>query len=391
MGDIVQVDHEALEAVAGKFNQQSEAVQQMMQTVQAAMNRLENDWIGRGSEAFFAEMQKEILPAVNRLVQALAMAGTVTKEINQIMQQADEEASSPFRSNEGAGGAGGMTGRGAGASSGGAPGGAAPGGLGASILNNPGGLGSSFFGGNVFGEGATGGMSAAGFGAGGLGSGANDYGIPRDWLAGVKNSLQGDMQSNPNDYGIPRDWLSGVKEGLGQPATETDAPAADSGASSSGGSSGGGSSGGGGSEESGGGSGGGSGSGGGGGPQEQTPMSERAQPRSSAPTDIRSPYSGGGSFARSNFGSGIGGGGAGEATAEPTAARSKYQPLGVVMGGSAAPSGGTGTAGSSGGGGGGAPAAASSGGGSLLAVGLGVASPFVALLGKAMKKEGDND
>jgi hypothetical protein len=43
-------------------------VAQMVQQVQNAMHRLQSDWIGRGSEAFFHEMEGELLPALNRLV-----------------------------------------------------------------------------------------------------------------------------------------------------------------------------------------------------------------------------------------------------------------------------------------------------------------------------------
>jgi WXG100 family type VII secretion target len=99
MADEVKADYEQLEQVANKFSNQSEEIQQMLQLVKNNMDKLEPDWIGRGSEAFFSEMQGEILPAVARLQQALEEANRVTKEVVETMQQAEEEASSPFRSN----------------------------------------------------------------------------------------------------------------------------------------------------------------------------------------------------------------------------------------------------------------------------------------------------
>ena len=99
MADEVKADYEQLEQVASKFSSQSEEIQQMLQTVKNNMDQLEPDWIGRGSEAFFSEMQSEVLPAVMRLQQALEEANRVTKEVVQTMQDAEEEASSPFRSN----------------------------------------------------------------------------------------------------------------------------------------------------------------------------------------------------------------------------------------------------------------------------------------------------
>ena len=70
----------------------------MFQKVKSNMQKLEPDWIGRGSQAFFREMQSEVLPALRRLHKALQKANRVTKEIVQTMQHAEEEASSPFRS-----------------------------------------------------------------------------------------------------------------------------------------------------------------------------------------------------------------------------------------------------------------------------------------------------
>jgi len=99
MADEVRADYDQLEQVASRFANQSQEVQQSLQQVRNSMNKLQDDWIGRGSEAFFSEMEGEVLPATNRLQQALEEASRVTKEIVQIMQQAEEEASSPFKSN----------------------------------------------------------------------------------------------------------------------------------------------------------------------------------------------------------------------------------------------------------------------------------------------------
>lgn len=97
MADEIKADYEQLEQVANKFSSQSEEIQQMLQQVKNGMEKLEPDWIGRGSEAFFREMQGEILPAVQRLQQALEEANRVTKEIIETVQQAEDEAASPFR------------------------------------------------------------------------------------------------------------------------------------------------------------------------------------------------------------------------------------------------------------------------------------------------------
>lgn len=98
MAEKIQADYDQLGQVSGKFADQSGAIQQMLQSVRNSMSKLEDGgWIGRGSDAFFAEMNGEVLPAVNRLQQALDEASRAANEINQLVQQADDEASSPFR------------------------------------------------------------------------------------------------------------------------------------------------------------------------------------------------------------------------------------------------------------------------------------------------------
>ncbi len=98
MADEVKADYEQLEQVATRFANQSHEIQQMLQQVRNQMHKLQSDWIGRGSHAFFSEMEGKVLPAVQRLQHALEEGNRVTKDIVQTMQQADEEASSPFRS-----------------------------------------------------------------------------------------------------------------------------------------------------------------------------------------------------------------------------------------------------------------------------------------------------
>ena len=96
--DEIQADYDRLEQIANQFANQSQAIQQMLQSTKGAMDPLQGGgWIGRGSDAFFSEMQGEVLPASERLQEALDEAGRVTKQIVQIVKQAEEEASSPFR------------------------------------------------------------------------------------------------------------------------------------------------------------------------------------------------------------------------------------------------------------------------------------------------------
>lgn len=98
MADEIRADYEQLEQVASRFTNQSQAIQEMLGRVRGSMGKLENGgWIGRGANDFFSEMQGEVLPASERLQQALDEAGRVTMNIVNAVQQAEDEASSRFR------------------------------------------------------------------------------------------------------------------------------------------------------------------------------------------------------------------------------------------------------------------------------------------------------
>lgn len=87
-----------LEQAANRFANAQSDVLNTLQRVRSSMEPLEGgSWIGRGSDAFFREMNGEVLPAVQRLQQSLGEASRITAAIVQTLRQADEQASSPFR------------------------------------------------------------------------------------------------------------------------------------------------------------------------------------------------------------------------------------------------------------------------------------------------------
>jgi len=97
MADKVQADYEQLEQVSSQFANQSQVVQELMQKVRGSMQQLEDGgWIGRGADSFFSEMQSVLFPAVQRLESSLNDAASITKQIAQNMQQAEQDAQSLF-------------------------------------------------------------------------------------------------------------------------------------------------------------------------------------------------------------------------------------------------------------------------------------------------------
>lgn len=106
--EFIQANYEELEAIAARFGHYADSNAEMSGRVRQGVEKLRHgDWIGQGSTAFFNEMSREVLPALDRLTQALQQSREVTRQISVIWQQAEEEAAAPFR--QGAGAAAGVT------------------------------------------------------------------------------------------------------------------------------------------------------------------------------------------------------------------------------------------------------------------------------------------
>jgi len=98
MPDQIQADYDQLEQVASQFKNQAQAIQAIQQKVRGSYAKLvDKGWIGAGANAFFDEMDGQILPTQERLQDALEQAGQTTQRIAQAVRQAEEEASSLFR------------------------------------------------------------------------------------------------------------------------------------------------------------------------------------------------------------------------------------------------------------------------------------------------------
>jgi WXG100 family type VII secretion target len=97
MADEIRVDYPQLQQVAAQFSRQATAVNQTQQQVKRSMGQLQSAWVGQGSGAFFREMSDKVLPATNRLYQALQDASKTTRQIAQLMEQAERDAAAPFQ------------------------------------------------------------------------------------------------------------------------------------------------------------------------------------------------------------------------------------------------------------------------------------------------------
>ena len=102
MADEIRADYTQLQQVATQFSRQATAINRMQQQMKHSLGGLQGNWIGHGSEAFFSGMRDKVLPATQRLADALRAAQKVTLQISQALQAAEEDAARPFRSHGGA-------------------------------------------------------------------------------------------------------------------------------------------------------------------------------------------------------------------------------------------------------------------------------------------------
>jgi WXG100 family type VII secretion target len=97
MAEQIQVEYEVLSQIENRFVQLATDVQDMaakIKTQQAALQQ--GGWIGRGSDAFYTEMDDLVMPAIGRLDQALEEAGQVLNRVARIFNEAEEESRGGF-------------------------------------------------------------------------------------------------------------------------------------------------------------------------------------------------------------------------------------------------------------------------------------------------------
>lgn len=91
---IVQADHDELRDVQQQFNAQAHAIESMNKALQSRIDTLRGgDWIGKGADAFFQEMESQVMPAMQRLQRALVESSRFAQQTSSILRAAEDEAS----------------------------------------------------------------------------------------------------------------------------------------------------------------------------------------------------------------------------------------------------------------------------------------------------------
>ncbi|MCB9127359.1 MAG: WXG100 family type VII secretion target [Ardenticatenales bacterium] len=103
---VIQANYDQLQRIAQRFAEQSQQIAALRNDLSHRTSALrDGDWEGQGAIAFFAEMDRDLLPGLLRLREALQEASEVTLAIRTLLQVAEEEAAALFTNGAAADGA----------------------------------------------------------------------------------------------------------------------------------------------------------------------------------------------------------------------------------------------------------------------------------------------
>ena len=95
MSDMIQIDYEQMSTLRNVFVSQAERVRDMGQRLQRGVETLRaGAFVGLGANAFYTEMDNDVLPGLQRLIEALYETSNVLQEICIVFEGAEQEAAS---------------------------------------------------------------------------------------------------------------------------------------------------------------------------------------------------------------------------------------------------------------------------------------------------------
>lgn len=98
MANKLQAKYDELDQISGRLSESASRVNEMAGKLRGQLEVLQGGgWIGRGSDSFYNEMGDTVLPAVQKLEDALETASKTLRQAADRLKSAEQEASSRFR------------------------------------------------------------------------------------------------------------------------------------------------------------------------------------------------------------------------------------------------------------------------------------------------------
>jgi len=97
MADTTQLDYDQMQNIIKMFQSEQQEILNLLKQTDSKVEGLHgSEWVGKGADQFFNEMKSDVLPAVQRLAEALGAAGEAAQKIVEIFNSADEETRGYF-------------------------------------------------------------------------------------------------------------------------------------------------------------------------------------------------------------------------------------------------------------------------------------------------------
>ncbi len=100
---LLQVNYDELSKISELFRDDGDDLAQVYSSLKKEMQALQHEWIGEAAEAFYAEMEEVLLPALKRTYEASHLSSDVTRKIVKLIHDADQETGGYFGDDFGAG------------------------------------------------------------------------------------------------------------------------------------------------------------------------------------------------------------------------------------------------------------------------------------------------
>jgi WXG100 family type VII secretion target len=98
MPNISQLNYEEASSIAKNIHNDGDDLVQLHSQTRQRVHALRSEWIGEAADAFFEEMESELLPAMQRVSGALFLGEEILNKIMKIIHEADEETAQYFKS-----------------------------------------------------------------------------------------------------------------------------------------------------------------------------------------------------------------------------------------------------------------------------------------------------
>ena len=88
---IIRADYDQMPDISKRFEREAVNVKRSIDSLNRTIEVLKGgDWFGEGANAFYREMESEVMPAMQRLLKTLEMGSGVMKAIERLLHEAEQ-------------------------------------------------------------------------------------------------------------------------------------------------------------------------------------------------------------------------------------------------------------------------------------------------------------